>query len=285
VGNLRQSWLISTITIAIISICLFLVGGYFLLTHNLEGMIESLKGQVRITVYLNEGFSDSEINEFQDRLSGIDGVEAVTYISKEAALDEFTASLRGDEDLLGGLTSNPLPASMRVDPVPELRSAAGVREILTGIGDHPLVAEVRYGKEWLDRMENILAFLNIGAVALGIVLSMAAVFIISNTIKITVMARKDELEIMRYVGATEGFIRMPFLIEGVLQGLAGALVSLGLLSALHIMVKARFGAAITSAFGVEALRFLPTAHLTAIVAGGVILGGIGSLASVGKFSK
>lgn len=283
--NLRLNWLISTITIAIISICLFLVGGYFLLTHNLEGIITTMKGEVKVTVYLNDGFSDSDINTFQDTLSGIEGVGSVTYTSKRRALEEFRTSLAGEEDLLGGLTDNPLPASMRIDPKPSWRNPAGIQEILTAIGDHPIVQDVRYGREWLDRLENILTFLDIGAVTMGIILSLAAIFIISNTIKITVMARRDELEIMRYVGATEGFIRTPFLIEGVIQGLVGAVVSLGLLVGLHLLVLSRFGTTITAAFGADAIRFLPAGTLAAIVTGGIILGGVGSLASVGKFSR
>jgi len=285
ITNLRQSWLICSITIAIISICLFLVGGYFLLTDNLASILENLKGEIRITAYLRDGFPEEDINELQDRISAMPEVATVAFISKNQALEEFQVMLEGEDDIIGGLAVNPLPASMRVDPKPQWRNMAGIRTILTSIGDDPLVADIHFGKDWLDRLENLMEFLDIGAIAMGIILSLAAIFIISNTIKITVMARKDELEIMRLVGATEGFIRLPFLIEGIIQGLAGAVISLGMLIILHNIVQTRFQETLLRVFRYESLSFLPTYFIVTIIAGGMVIGGIGSLASVGRFSK
>jgi cell division transport system permease protein len=285
VANLRQSWLISSITIGIISICLFLVGGYLLLTHNLQGVLETWKQEVRVTIYLRDGFPDQDILAFQDRLSSLPEVHSATYISKEQALEEFTVMLDDDKVIVSGLESNPLPASLRITLPRERRNMEGVRAVLPLIGDDPLVQEIHYGKEWLGRLDRLLGLLKLGSVVLGLALSLAAVFIISNTIKITVMARKDELEIMRMVGATEGFIRLPFLVEGIIQGLAGAVVSLGLLAGVHTFIVSRADQPLMKILHIESFKFLPPTAMAAILMGGMLLGGLGSMASVGRHSR
>ena len=283
--NLRQNWVISLITVAIISVCLFLVGGYILLTSNLQGIVERWRSDIRVTVYLRDGFPEADAVALQDRLSGMAELESVTYVSKGQAMTEFKAMLGTDARILEGMTENPLPASLRLSPRPEFRNADGILAIVSRIGDPAIVQEVQYGQDWLERIEKLLGFLAFGAVILGTILSLAAVFIISNTIKITVMARRDELEIMRLVGATEIFIRTPFFIEGIIQGLAGSLVALALLSAAHRLVVARISPILLATLGVPSLQFLDTVQMAALLAGGMMLGGLGSLASVGKFSR
>lgn len=285
VTNLRQSWLISSITIGIISICLFLVGGYLLITYNLQGVFEAWKDQVLITVYLRDGFPEDDILLLQDRLSSLPEVHAVTYTSKEKALEEFGAMLGEDRFLIEGLDRNPLPASLQITPKEPYRNLEGVRTILAAIGDDPLVQDIQYGQDWLDRLDKLFYLLDFGALVLGLTLSLAAVFIISNTIKITVMARRDELEIMRFVGATEGFIRLPFLVEGVIQGMAGALISLGLLGGVHLLVSTRSDQPLLKMLNLDSLSFLPLTAMGAILLGGMVLGGLGSLASVGRHSR
>ncbi len=285
ITNLRQNWLISSITIGIISICLFLVGGYLLMTYNLQGVFETWKTQVRVTTYLRDGFQEEDILIFQDRLSSLSEVHSVTYTSKSKALEEFGVMLGDDRFLIEGLDRNPLPASLRITPKDQYRNLDGVKIILGAIGDDPLVQDIQYGQDWLDRLDKVFYALDFGAVVLGLTLSLAAVFIISNTIKITVMARRDELEIMRYVGATESFIRLPFLVEGVIQGMAGAALSLGLLGGVHTLLASRSDQPLLKMLNIESLAFLPLSAIGAILLAGMVLGGLGSLASVGKHSR
>lgn len=285
ITNLRQSWLISSITVGIISICLFLVGGYLLMTHNLQGVFETWKNQVLVTIYLRDGFPEDDILIFQDRLSSLPEVHSVTYTSKDKALEEFGVMLGDDRFLIEGLDRNPLPASLQITPKDPFRNLDGVNKILGAIGDDPLVQDIQYGQDWLDTLDRLFYLLDFGALVLGLTLSLAAVFIISNTIKITVMARRDELEIMRLVGATESFIRLPFLVEGVIQGMAGALISLGLLGGVHALLSSRSDQPILRMLSIESLAFLPLSAMAAILLGGMVLGGLGSLASVGKHSR
>jgi len=285
IASLKQNWLITSITISIISVCLFLVGGYLLLTHNLQGAIQTWKTEVRVNAYLRDGFPEVDIHILQDRLASLSEVYSVVYISKEQALEEFKEMLADNQGLIEGLDKNPLPASLRVTPSDPYRNLEGVRSILAAIGDDALVEDVQYGKEWLGRLDRVLAILQAGAIVLGLALSLAAVFIISNTIKITVMARRDELEIMRVVGATEGFIRLPFLVEGVIQGLAGSVVSLGLLLVLHRFIAMKAELPVLKTLHIDSFSFLPQVTIGLILASGMLIGGLGSLASVGRHSR
>ncbi len=148
-----------------------------------------------------------------------------------------------------------------------------------------MVEEIAYGKDWLQRLEKVMKVVNLIAAVLGGILCLAAIFIISNTIKLTVLARKEELEIMRLVGATEGFIRTPFLIEGLMQGLAGSIISIGLLVILFQVLVTRIDPTVFQILGIASLRFLTPATVLTIIVGGMTLGGVGSLASVGRFSR
>jgi len=285
IANLRQSWVSSAITTGIIAISLLMVGSYLLLDHNLNGVLKQWKKDVQITIYLRDGFSASDVNALIDRVTGFPEMESVTYVTKEQALKEFKSMLGGEKNLLEGLGEQPLPASLRLTPRSEYRNVEGVRSILSRIGDDPLVEEIAYGKEWLQRLEKVMEVINLIAAILGGIICLAAIFIISNTIKLTVLARKEELEIMRLVGATEGFIRTPFLIEGLMQGLAGSAISIGLLVILYQVLVARIDSTVFQILGIASLRFLPPVAVIAILVGGMALGGVGSLASVGRFSR
>ena len=284
-ANLRQSWVVSTITTAIIALSLFLVGGYILLMHNLDRITDQWRTEVRITIYIRDGFPPSDIHALQDTLASFPEVEAVTFITKAKALEEFRGMMPEGDDLLEGLDELPIPASLRVTPRPAFRSEEGIYAILSKIGDYPVIEEIAYGREWLEKLEGIVSVLNVGATVLGGILCLAAIFIISNTIKLTVMARKDELEIMRMVGATEWFIRTPFLIEGLIQGAAGSFVSIALLVLAHQFVLTRLDPAFLQTLGILTVDFLPIGTISAILLSGMLLGGLGSLASVGRFSR
>ncbi|UCF30312.1 MAG: ABC transporter permease [bacterium] len=284
-NNLRQSWVVSTITTGIIALSLFLVGGYLLLTHNLDRVIDRWRTEVRITIYVRDGADLADIHALQDSLASFPEVESVTFVTKDQALEEFRAMLQEEDDLLDGLEEHPIPASLRLTPQTSFRSAEGIYAILSRIGDDPIIEEITYGQDWIQRLERAVSALNLGAAILGGILSLAAIFIISNTIKLTVMARKDELEIMRMVGATEWFIRTPFLIEGLIQGAAGSLVSIALLIFAFRFMSSQLDPAFFQALGMASVDFLPTGTIAGILIGGMLLGGLGSLASVGRFSR
>jgi len=284
-ANLRQNWATSSITTGIIAISLFLVGGYLMLAHNLGNVVIGWKSDVRVTAYLRDGFPISDINHLMDEISGYPEVESVIYITRDQALEEFRAMLDKENNLLEGLEEYPLPASLRVTPRRDYQNMDGINSILARMGDDPLVEEVNYGQEWLGRLEKVIKAFHFIAVGFGIILCLAAVFIISNTIKLTVLARRDELEIMRLVGATEAFIRTPFLIEGLIQGFAGSAVSLAMLTLLYRVLIARMDSAIYKILGIGTINFIPSGSVIAILLGGMVLGGLGSLASVGRFSR
>jgi cell division transport system permease protein len=256
-----------------------------MLAHNLGNVVSEWKTDVRITAYLRDGFPISDINRLMDEISVYPEVESVIYITKDQAFDEFRAMLGKENNLLEGLEEHLLPASLRLTPHRDYRNMDGIHSILARMGDNPLVEEVNYGREWLQRLERVIKAFHFIAVGFGIILCLAAVFIISNTIKLTVLARRDELEIMRLVGATEVFIRTPFLIEGLIQGFAGSAISLAMLTILYRVLIVRMDSAIYQILGIGTLNFIPPESVIAILLAGMVLGGMGSLASVGRFSR
>jgi cell division transport system permease protein len=207
-------------------------------------------------------------------------VATVTLVSKEQALNEFRRQFPAEDYLLDGLGDNPLPASLVIGLAPAYRSSAYVKQWAEHLKNFPGVAHVQYSREWLDNVSTLLSYLELAAAAVGIVLSVASVTIIANTIRLTLYARRDEIEIMRLIGATGAFIKVPYVIEGALLGMLGAVLSIGLLKGMLALVQLHLGTP-GPVLGVQAsLGFLPFAVSAGIVGGGLALGCIGSLVSL-----
>jgi cell division transport system permease protein len=204
----------------------------------------------------------------------VPGVAAVRYVSPEEAWEEFTAEMSG-EGLLEEVGENPLPASFEIEVRPDQRELAGIERIAAEVGGWEEVDEVSYGGSWvsqLDRLARQLLWLDIGV---GIAVALAVVAVVANTIKLTVLAKRDMIEIMKMVGASEWFIRLPFLYEGAIQALGASLVSLGVLYAATVTVSERFGG----------LSFFSLPQAAVFVAAGVLLGLAGSYVALRQILK
>jgi cell division transport system permease protein len=147
------------------------------------------------------------------------------------------------------------------------------------------VEDVEYDQEWIDRVQFIIRFVQIVGIVFGGILMFAATFSISNVIKLMVLSRKDEIEIMRLVGATNSFIKGPFLAEGILQGLLGSLLAIGFLYLIFLLIMSKVSRFNTPFFSLQELHFLPVWMMLSIVAGGMFLGFLGSLFSLSRFLK
>ena len=184
---------------------------------------------------------------------------------------------------LEGLSQNPLPPTIEVRPRGSPAPSA-VRMLAARLARLPSVTDVDYGREWLDRLEALGRSLRIfGAGALLVVLG-AALLVVANTIRLAVYARRDEIEIMKLVGATDGYVRMPFLLEGALQGLIGALLALGALHAVLRFLLPKATQAFAFAAGTDAPQLLPV-HGAALIGIGALVGFLGSWLAVGRFLK
>ncbi len=215
----------------------------------------------------------------------LDGVEQVGYVSPAAAMKRFSQRLGEDAVLLQGVRSDLLPASFELTLRPEFRSQQGVAMIIEQL-DHLIpVEDLRYGQSWLERFNNFVNMLRFVGVFLGGFLLFATVFIVANTIRLTLYARRDELEIMALVGATMRFIKIPFMLEGAIQGFVGGLLLLIFLSFFFSIIISRGLHTFWLAPVDFELLFLTPVQQLMLVLAGVALGVVGSFSSLRRFVR
>lgn len=209
---------------------LTLCGLFLLLAHNAQVALRLIGDRREMVVYLRDDIAPEQRDALVARLSELYG--GVTYVSKQQAWDEFTQQV-GDPQLLEAVDQNPLPASLRVRLRPELLNFPAMQQAAKQVSEFPEVEDVRYGGEWVRRLDELGAMFETGALAVGLVVALAIVFVIYNTLRLTVLARRHQVEIMSRLGATDRFIATPFVIEAVAEALVAALLALGILLALQ----------------------------------------------------
>jgi len=282
-SNIRQNIFVNVVTIGTITLALLIVSLFLLVFVNLENAAENWSERVQVTAYFDRELSAQEQASLRSRIAAIPGAARVNYVSRDEALKRFRARLRGQETLLEGVRPEILPTSFEISMKRASRDTQSVEAFVSGLKRIPGISEVQYGEEWVRRFNTFLNFMRLVGALLGAFLVIAVLFIVSNTIKLTIYARRDELEVMALVGATRFFIKAPFLIEGVIQGGAGALLAMGLLLALYEGLLHNAGSFLTFNPAAAGLSFLPVEYVYAIVLSGVCLGFIGSLTSLKRF--
>jgi cell division transport system permease protein len=285
VGSIRENPFINLITVGTIAIAMLLEGSFLLVFSNLNAVVDRLTRDVEISAYLHDDASQAIVASLGDRLKRLPEVEDVRFVSKAEALEVFQRQNPEDKALLDELGENPLPASYQVKLAPGYRDAESVTRIAADLAADGSVEEVEYGQEWIAKFTAFLKLLQIAGIGLGVMLVLAVVFVVSNTIKLAVFARRDELEIMQLVGATPMFIRIPYLLEGILQGGAGSLLAVAGLWLGWRTASVHATASLAPVFGTSRLEFLPTDQILALVLGGVLLGFFGSLFAMGRFLR
>ena len=277
VGSLwrgRRSSLLSTATIAI---ALFVLGAFLVVTSNLERLAEEWSGAAEMSVYLTDDISDDHRAAIERTLHDDGNVVGVDFVQKEVALARFKQTFPDLAETLGAMDQNPLPASLDV----RLRSTASVQASVDTLVERlratPGVSDVRYDKDWLDRLLRGVRLLRLIGVALGGALILAAALTIANVVRLALTARRDELEIMRLVGAPQSYVRGPFVMEGALHGAGGALTALIVLAVVFFSTRPKFLLPLATALNLSSVRFLSPSLSLIIVAGGVAVGCIAGL--------
>jgi cell division transport system permease protein len=278
--SLWRSRLTGALSVGTIAVSLFVLGAFLTVASNLSHAVARWRQKVEVTFYLSEGLEPRIRQSLIDRLHEDAMVESVTVVSREDALDRFRALFRDLRTLPDDLGENPFPASLEVTLKSDRQSPEAVQAMVEAYRNAPGVAEVQYDLLWIQRLSTAIRLVRgLGAV-LGGILVLASVFTISNVIRLTVYARQDELDIMRLVGATQAYVRGPFVVEGMLQGGLGGLLSVGLLW-IAFRVLAPDAIAASALLG-RAVVFLPRSLCWAVVGGGMLVGVVGSLVSLGR---
>lgn len=281
-ANLAAGRLVTLITICTITLALLIISMFMLLYLNMEGTIEQWSRKVAVTVYFDKEPVPAEMASLKSRIAGLPGTETVTYVSREEALKKFRSRLKGQESLLEGVTSDILPSSFEISLQKEFRSTDSVNLYVSRLKHVKGIGEVQFGEEWVKKFLAFFQFIRVMGLMIALFLILAVLFIVSNTIKLTVLARQDEIEILTLVGATSFFIKAPFLIEGMIQGAVGAAVALAILTGGYYAFLANAVNFLAFNPADAGLVFLPLPYIAALLFGGVALGFIGSLVSLKK---
>lgn len=274
--NIRRSPLMSIASVTTVLVLTLILGYFTAIMMNLEALANSLLREVQVVAYLDDDANQVSVSQ---QLERIPGVTESHFVSKETALKKLVERMQGRINV-DDLTRNPLPDSyeVAVDSADALELVAKRARRIAG------VSYVKYGEEIAQRMLRFNALVrSVGAIVLGL-LFLSTVLIVSNTIRLTVFARRKEIEIMQMVGAAEWFIRWPFILEGVLQGLLGATIAATMVGSSYAMVVPKLIETITFLPIVTADKILPLL-LPALILNGAFVGALGSLVSVNKFLK
>ncbi len=262
----RRAPVLTGLAAAMVGLALFVVGLFGLVAHNLEVALEEVESRVEVVAYLLDDALNREIEVAVSELQAMPQVEAVIYVSKDSALVRARRDLDQFEEVFTGLAVNPLPASLEV----RLREGARTREAVDRVVEvasaYPFVEDVAYGQEWVDRLFSLRRVAAISSGALGAAFGLVAALIIGTALRIAIFARRDEIYVMRLVGARDGFIRRPFLLEGAVTGLLGGVVAVLLTWIAWRTVDAAL-------FEIE---WIPAPWLLAGLAGGAVFGALAS---------
>jgi len=281
-SNLWRSPLLSLVSVLTIGFALFIGTAFVLGLLTARTLLASWGADATLTLYLDPATTDSQARSVYQQVSSRADVD-VQYVDAGTALQRLRTDLGEMGSALEGLSKNPLPPSLEIRPRQALAGPA-VRVLAAELGQLPNVRDVEYGREWVDKLEALGGGLRLfGAGALLAVL-LAALLVVANTIRLAVYARRDEIEIMKLVGATDGYVRAPFLMEGALQGLLGATIAVGAVFGAQRWLLPRAAQAFEFAAGVSAPHLLPL-HGAAILAGGALVGFFGSWIAVARFLK
>jgi cell division transport system permease protein len=271
------------VTIGTITLALLIVSLFLLVFVNLENAAENWSEKVQVTAYFDHELSSQEQTVLKAKIIAIPGTSTVNYVSRDEALKRFKSRLRGQETLLEGVRAEILPTSFEIALKRANRDSEGVESFVASLKGIQGISEIQYGEEWVRRFNTFLNYMRMIGALLGGFLVITVIFIVSNTIKLTIYARREELEVMSLVGATPFFIKAPFLIEGIIQGGAGALSSLLLLFLLYEGFLHNAGSFLTFNPVNSGLAFLPLEYVGAIFLAGILLGFVGSLTSLKRF--
>jgi len=282
-ANMRANRTTTMVAILTTAFTLSCVGIFLLLYVNLRSAAGWLQEDIKIMVYLDDQLTRESVEDLEGRLKADRMVAATVFISKEQALGEFRAQFPADSHLLEGLGQNPLPASFVVTLAAQYRSPDAVKRWTERVRTMPGVAKVDYNQEWIDALAGLIRYIELIAIGVGVILSTAAVTIIGNTIRLTLFSRREEIEILRLIGATRWFIRIPYLLEGAVLGALGSGLSLLILKGGFELFRQQISAAGRLRGVEQMITFFPLSVCLALVLVGVGLGFAGSFVSLRRF--
>ena len=280
--DLRRAGSVAVSAILLISLSLAALGAFWLLSSNLSQAVAQFRERVKVIVYLKREPSTPEANALIERVRRMPGVAAVRYVGKTEALGTLKQVLGKDAAIADSLPQNPLPASLEITPTAEGSTLDGARALVTRLSALPETEEVGGGVEWMDRFAHGQRLLWLFALGVGAVLAGAAILTVATATALVLHARRDEMEIMRLVGAPEHVVRLPLLLQGMMQGLIGAVLAVWTLVGCYAIIGPRIEPLVTETLGITRLVFLRPLNVVSLMVAGTLLGGLGGWLARGR---
>ena len=279
--SIRRNGFMSFASISTVAVSLLVLGMFLMIFLNTNNLAQYLESQVQVSVYMQDSATEKELASVKEKLAKMPGVVKVTQVSKTQALERFKKRLGDQEQLLHSLgKENPFPNSFEI----QVDNPERIKVLTPQIGQLPKVETAKFGQEVVEHLFQLTKILRFGGILLVVFLAMATLFIISNTIRLTVFARRKEVIIMKYVGATDWFIRWPFLLEGMTLGFFGAVIAFILINSIYSGLLERIHATLAFLPLLPASPLLLYVDLFLLVAGTGI-GALGSYISLRKFLR
>jgi hypothetical protein len=281
VTSLVRNRFMAVASILTVTLSMFILGAFLSAVLNINHMATYLESQVEMTVYLKDGIKTDDVMAVGKQLKQLNGLKGISFTNKDQALANFRESMGDQAALLDSMNGNPLPASYKIS----FQSPDQLQDAVNLVKKYPQVDDVQYGQEIVEQLYRVAQFIRISGIILILFLAAAELFIISNTIRLTVFARRREIQIMKYVGATNGFVRWPFLFEGMVIGFIGSGISSILLWLCYRMIQEEIHNA--GLVFIPLLAMYPFIVHVAIflLAAGIIIGALGSAISLRKYMK
>jgi len=280
---MRRIWVskrTSLVAVGMIAMSLFILGAFMLAAENLSRAVAQWQGKSRVDVYFETEVTPEQIHAADLFLAAHPDLRARRFVTSDQALAQFKRDFGNLKDVVDQLDGNPFPPSFQID----VRRAAVHPRVfekeMAELRAIPGVEQVQYDWDWVTRLQRLADVVNLVGLIAGGILALAAAFTIANVIRLTMMTYREEIEIMRLVGATERIIRGPFLVEGILQGTLGGILAVALLLAGFFAARHFLAPSASLLWGFLFVGFLPWQKLAALLAGGMLAGWLGSWLSV-----
>jgi cell division transport system permease protein len=263
-----------------ITISLLILGIFMLVAENLERAVAHWQGKTRVNVYFDPDATAQQIQSVETFLAGSGELARKRFVTREEALVRFKSYFSNVAELVKQLDENPFPSSFEIDINPKYIATREFDQQMTALRTMPGVELVQFDWDWLARLKRLINIINIVGLVAGGILAIAAAFTIANVIRLTMMLYREEIDIMRLVGATERIIRGPFLVEGFLQGTIGGILAVLLLWIAFVTARQTLNPSRSLLWGFLFTTFLPWQKTAALIAGGTFAGWFGSWLSV-----
>jgi len=283
VQDIKDNGFLSAVTIITIALSILIVSAFALFFTNANNVMNHWEKGIRIMAYLKPGINQKNFPDIKRKIQGIYGIQNVNFISKEEAFKRLKEQMKRQSSILMDLNENPLPDAFEISMIASSQSGEKVEEIATKIESLPSIEHVEYGQKWLERFTNIFDLFRLAGYAMGGIFFMAAVFIVANTIRLVIYTRREEIKIMRLVGASEKFIRVPFYIESIIQGTLGGIIGIAALFITFRLIASN----VEHSFKYELLdiKFLSPEFYCGIILCSMFVGWLGCYISLKQFLK